>query len=304
MTKPLTVDLEGRCALVTGGGTGIGRAISMGLARCGARVVVNYSRSSKEARATVDEIVEQGGQAVTIRADVTDENQVEQVVEEAIATYGSLDILMANAGGPTEQCPTTALSSEDWDAGLNLNCKSVFFCVKHAAPLLPDHHGRILITSSISARSGGGPGTITYTAAKGALNNLVRGWAKEFAPSRHHRQRHRTGCHLDAHPPAADSSGDLPGPDRSNSAGPGWAAGGLRGGGAVPGEPGSFLHHRTNHRSQRRDADAVMRAARQKIYPRRGTKDDEGPRRGWRRLKRDPPKVGKGLTRNPQTREW
>lgn len=182
MTRPLTVDLEGRCALVTGGGTGIGRAISMGLARCGARVVVNYSRSAEEARGTVAEIVEQGGQAVTVRADVTDENQVKQIVEEAVAAYGGLDILMANAGGPTEQCPTTALSSEDWDAGLNLNCKSVFFCVKHAAPLLPDHHGRILITSSISARSGGGPGTLTYTAAKGALNNLVRGWAKEFAP--------------------------------------------------------------------------------------------------------------------------
>ncbi len=182
MTRPLTVDLEGRCALVTGGGTGIGRAISMGLARCGARVVVNYSRSAAEARATVAEIVEQGGQAVAVQADVTDENQVKQVIEKTVRTYGGLDILMANAGGPTERCPTADLSSEEWDAGLNLNCKSVFFCVKHAIPLLPDGRGRILMTSSISARSGGGPGTITYTAAKGALNNLVRGWAKELGP--------------------------------------------------------------------------------------------------------------------------
>ncbi len=182
MTKPLTVDLEGRCALVTGGGTGIGRAIAMGLARCSARVVVNYSRSATEARDTVAEIIRQGGQAVSVRADVTDEEQVRLAIRMAIRTYGGLDILMANAGGPTEQCPTAALSSERWDEGLNLNCKSVFFCVKHAIPLLPDGHGRILITSSISARSGGGPGTITYTAAKGALNNLVRGWAKELGP--------------------------------------------------------------------------------------------------------------------------
>lgn len=182
MTRPLTVDLEGRTALVTGGGTGIGRAISLGLARCGARVVVNYYRSAAEAESTVDEIAAQGGQALALRADVTDEDQVRQAVATAVETYGGLDILMANAGGPTESCPTEELSGRDWDAGLNLNCKSVFLCVKHAAPRLPDGRGRILITSSISARSGGGPGTITYTAAKGALNNLVRGWAKEYAP--------------------------------------------------------------------------------------------------------------------------
>lgn len=182
MTRPLTVDLEGRTALVTGGGTGIGRAISLGLARCGARVVVNYSRSAREAEATVAEIAAQGGQALALRADVTDEDQVRLAVATAVRTYGGLDILMANAGGPTESCPTEDLSSQDWDAGLNLNCKSVFLCVKHAAPHLPDGRGRILMTSSISGRSGGGPGTITYTAAKGALNNLVRGWAKEYAP--------------------------------------------------------------------------------------------------------------------------
>ena len=246
MTKPLTVDLEGRCALVTGGGTGIGRAIAMGLARCSARVVVNYSRSATEARDTVAEIIRQGGQAVSVRADVTDEEQVRLAIRMAIRTYGGLDILMANAGGPTEQCPTAALSSERWDEGLNLNCKSVFFCVKHAIPLLPDGHGRILITSSISARSGGGPGTITYTAAKGALNNLVRGWAKELGPRGITVNADRAGRDLDPHPPAADPAGGLPGPDRSNSAGPRWTAGGLRGGGAVPGQSGSFLRHRTD----------------------------------------------------------
>ena len=182
MYKPLTVDLKGKSALVTGGGTGIGQAISIALARCGARVVVNYSRSMKEAQDTVTKIKNSGGFAVAIRADVTKESQVKHLIKKTVRAIGGLDILMANAGGPTEKSPTSALSSKEWDLGLNLNCRSVFYCVKHAIPLLPNKKGRIIITSSISARSGGGPGTITYTAAKGSLNNLVRGWAKELGP--------------------------------------------------------------------------------------------------------------------------
>ena len=180
--KPMYVDLHDQVALVTGGGTGIGRAISIGLARCGCSVVVNYSRSQEAAAQTVAEIEKNGGKAVAVQADVTDEAQVEQLVEKTCEHFGELDILIANAGGPTEFCLTTELSSENWDSGLELNCKSVFYCVKHAAPRLPDKTGRIIITSSISARSGSGPGMITYAAAKGAINNMVRGWAKEFSP--------------------------------------------------------------------------------------------------------------------------
>ncbi len=182
MTKPMQVDLEGRHALVTGGGTGIGRSISLALARCGATVIVNYSRSADAAGETVSQIEAMGGRAVAVRADVTDEGQVKELVAEAVRAYGGIDLLVANAGGPTEICPTHELSGEDWDRGLGLNCKSVFYCVKHVMTCLPDHQGRIIITSSISARSGGGPGMITYAAAKGALNNMVRGWAKELAP--------------------------------------------------------------------------------------------------------------------------
>jgi len=180
--SPMYVDLEGKVAVVTGGGTGIGRAIAIGLARCGAAVVVNYSKSQNEAEQTVAEIVESGGRAIPVRADVTEEQQVASLLARAEEELGRLDILVANAGGPTELCPTSELSGEQWDRGLTLNCKSVFYCVKHGSPLLPDQSGRIVITSSISARSGAGPGMITYAAAKGALNNMVRGWAKELAP--------------------------------------------------------------------------------------------------------------------------
>jgi 3-oxoacyl-[acyl-carrier protein] reductase len=180
----MQVDLEGRHAVVTGGGTGIGRSISLALARCGATVIVNYSRSVAAAEDTVTQIEKLGGRAVAVRADVTDERQVRDLVQRAVEAYGGIDLLVANAGTPTEVCPTHELSGEDWDRGLGLNCKSVFYCVKHVIPLLPNHYGTIVITSSISARSGGGPGMITYAAAKGALNNMVRGWAKELASRR------------------------------------------------------------------------------------------------------------------------
>ena len=170
-----------KAVVVTGGGTGIGRAISLALARCGGAVVVNYSRSKSAAEETVAQIEKNGGRALAQKADVTQEDQVQVLVGEACEHFGTLDILVANAGGPTEPCPTPELTGENWDQGLGLNCKSVFYCVKHAAGRLPDKTGRIIITSSISARSGGSPGMITYVAAKGAINNMVRGWAKEFA---------------------------------------------------------------------------------------------------------------------------
>ena len=182
MTDSMRVDLADRRALVTGGGTGIGRAISLGLARCGAAVVVNYSRSEREAEETVAAIRAGGGRALAARADVTEEAEVEGLVATAIAEFGGLEILVANAGGPTGSILTDELTSAEWDVGLDLNCKAVFYCAKHALRRLPDGTGRIIVTSSISGRSGSAPGTITYAAAKGAIYNMVRNWAKECGP--------------------------------------------------------------------------------------------------------------------------
>lgn len=176
----MIVDLKSRHALVTGGGTGIGRAIAIGLARCGATVVVNYSRSKKGAEDTVETIKAEGGRAIAVKADVTDEDQVEKLVKTALHKYGGLHILVANAGGPTEHKPTVELEEEDWNRGMGINCKSVFYCTKHVINHLPDTTGRIIVNSSGSARSGAGPGMITYAASKGAVNNMVRGWAKEY----------------------------------------------------------------------------------------------------------------------------
>ena len=149
----MLVDLKGRHALVTGGGTGIGSALCIGLARCGATVVVNYSRSEKGAEETVESIKAEGGRAIAVKADLTDEDQVEQLVDTSLREFGGLHILVANAGGPTEHKPTVDLEEEDWNRGMGINCKSVFYCVKHTVPHLPDTTGRIIVNSSGSARS-------------------------------------------------------------------------------------------------------------------------------------------------------
>ena len=179
--EPMFVDIRDKTALVTGGGTGIGRAISIALARCGCRVVVNYSRSKEASDQTVAEIERAGGTAIAVKADVTSEEQVESLIAKTCEHFTGLDILIANAGSRASVCPTTQLASESWSDGMDVNCTSVFYCVKHSVPRFPGGFGRIIVNSSISARSGCGPGMITYAAAKGAINNMVRGWAKEFA---------------------------------------------------------------------------------------------------------------------------
>ncbi len=181
-TKPMQVDLAGRTAIVTGGATGIGRAISTGLGRCEASVVVGYNSSENAAGETVAEIEQLGGTAVAYQADLTRESDVQGLISYTKERFGRINILVANAGTPTERTPTTELSSQQWDHGLAVNCKSVFFCAKHAIPELPDGTGRLIVTSSVSARTGGGAQQITYAAAKAAIENMVRHWAKEQAP--------------------------------------------------------------------------------------------------------------------------
>ena len=180
--KPMQVDLSGRTAIVTGGATGIGRAISVALGRCGASVVVSYNTSEQAAGEVVAEIGQLGGTATSHQTDVTQESDVEGLISHAKERFGRIDIMVANAGTPTERTPSTELTSEQWEHGLAVNCNSVFFCGKHVIPELPDGTGRLIVTSSVSARTGGGVQQISYAAAKAAVENMVRHWAKEQAP--------------------------------------------------------------------------------------------------------------------------
>src|SRR5881396_1326540 len=131
------MELAGRVAIITGGGTGIGRATSIRLAKAGAKaVVVNYSRSANEADSTVDEIKAIGAEALSHRADVADEAQVKAMVGQALERYGRLDVLVNNAG-TTRFIPhpdLDALTDDVWNEILGVNLKGTFFCCRAAAP--------------------------------------------------------------------------------------------------------------------------------------------------------------------------
>ncbi len=178
----MRVDFSGKVALVTGGGRGIGRAISVALARCGAEVAINYRANATAADETLEEIQQANGRAWTIQADVSSGTEVRSMFDRIRDRFGNrLDILVNNAGS-LERSMLADLTEESWDDAMNTNVKSVFLCTQAAVPLLPDHSGRIVNVTSISARSGGVADSLHYGAAKAAVSNFTRGCAKVLAP--------------------------------------------------------------------------------------------------------------------------
>jgi 3-oxoacyl-[acyl-carrier protein] reductase len=173
------MDLDGRVAIVTGGGTGIGRATALRLARGGAKaVVVNYSRSAAEAEATAKEI-----DGVAFRADIADESQVKAMVASTVDRFGRLDVLV-NSAGTTHFIPHAdldALTDEVWSEILNVNVKGTFFCCRAAAPELKKTGGAIVNIASIAAHRASGS-SIAYAVSKAGVVQLTRALALALAP--------------------------------------------------------------------------------------------------------------------------
>lgn len=179
--------LEGRAALVTGSGRGIGRAIALGLAAQGARVVVNDVGGSLDgrgvdadpARETCDEIRRAGGEAVPCGESVTDFEGAGRMVEIAVESFGRLDILVNNAGIVRDRT-LVKMDEADFDAVVAVHMKGTFNCSRHAAPVMRDAgYGRIVnITSSAGLR--GNFGQTSYGAAKAAIMGMTFVWALEL----------------------------------------------------------------------------------------------------------------------------
>ncbi len=175
--------LTGKIALVTGGGTGIGRAIALALAGQGAAVAVVYRTSEAAAEEVVAQIVAEGGRASALQGDVTRCEQVDSLVSRVLADWGALDIVVNNAG-LTRDGLVLRMSEADWDAVLDTNLKGAFLMTRAALkPMLKQKRGKIVnITSVIGLIAS--PGQANYAAAKAGLIGFTRTVAKEVA-SRH-----------------------------------------------------------------------------------------------------------------------
>jgi 3-oxoacyl-[acyl-carrier protein] reductase len=171
--------LGGRVAVVTGASRGIGRAVALRLAQCGARVAINDRRSAAEAEAVADEIRSQGGEALVVLADVSLAAEVERMVKETEQAFGRIDILVNNAGVSRDTL-LLRMSEEDWDQVMATNLRGAFLCTKAALrTMMRQRWGRIINISSITGLAGNA-GQANYAAAKAGLIGLTKTAAREM----------------------------------------------------------------------------------------------------------------------------
>jgi 3-oxoacyl-[acyl-carrier protein] reductase len=165
------MQLTGKIALLTGGGRGIGKAISIALAEAGASVALTYLEQQRTALDVLDQIIANGGQAVALRMDVCDRQSVRAAITEIEKHYGGIDVLVNNAGinKPTD---FDQISDNDWDSILATNLKGPFICMQEALPALQKSgRGSIINIGSVSGQYGG-PRTAHYAASKAGLISL------------------------------------------------------------------------------------------------------------------------------------
>ena len=174
--------LQGKVALVTGAASGIGRAIALGMAAEGALVSVDYVGGASDANEVVAQIEQQGGKAVAIQADVSQPDQVEQLIAQTVATFGHLDILVNNAG-IEEKHPFLEMPFSTWQKILAVNLTGPWLCAQAAAQQMvkQGNGGRIVNISSVHEDLPM-PTNAPYCASKGGLRMLMRTIAVELAP--------------------------------------------------------------------------------------------------------------------------
>lgn len=178
------MQLEGRVALVTGAGEGIGRAAAKLLAKEGARIGA-LGRHVEDLQKVVDEIEGDGGEATVLRADISEPEEVEAAVKKLVDAYGRLDFVFANAGVNGVWAPIEELKPDEWRQTIGINLSGTFFTIKYAVPYLKKQGGSVVITSSVNGtRIFSNTGATAYSTTKAGQVAMGKMLALELAPSK------------------------------------------------------------------------------------------------------------------------
>jgi 3-oxoacyl-[acyl-carrier protein] reductase len=173
-------DLTGKVVLVTGGSRGIGRAIALGMAEQGASVAVNYVSNEAAAKEVVRHIEESGHKAYAVQGDVSQPDDAKRLVDETIAKFGALHVLVNNAGQTADDL-LLRMSEDAWDRVMAINLRGAYLCTKAALrSMVRQRWGRIINVSSVAGLVGN-PGQANYAAAKAGLIGFTKSVAKEVA---------------------------------------------------------------------------------------------------------------------------
>jgi 3-oxoacyl-[acyl-carrier protein] reductase len=172
--------LKDKIAVVTGSSRGVGRAVALGLAKEGAKLVVNYTSNEKAAKEVVGSIQSMGSEAISVKADVARKSDVDKLIGSAVETFGGLDILVNNAGF-TRPALMIKMTEEQWDQVVDIHLKGAFLCSQAAANHMKEQNsGKIINVTSVAGLVGT-VGQINYSAAKGGIISMTKSIARELA---------------------------------------------------------------------------------------------------------------------------
>jgi len=172
--------LNGKVAVITGAGRGIGRAIALHFAESGAKVVINYRSSIAQVEELLSLIKNAGGEAIAVQADISKEDEAKKLLEEAVKNFGRLDVIVNNAG-ITKDNLLIRMTEADFDSVMDINLKGTFFCMKHAANImLKQRSGKIINIASVVGLTGNA-GQVNYAASKAGVIGMTKAAARELA---------------------------------------------------------------------------------------------------------------------------